>query len=215
MIPERALFRKPVLKQALAPYFQIVQGKQAGVLAVASVLTRTAVRIGDMTAFQTALKTHAATFHADSTYYLILRLRHFVIKTALRTITLAYSRISLRDVCFKLHLDSAEDAEFIVAKAIKDGVIDATIDHAQGYMQSKVARDVYETDEPQKEFNTRTEFCTQVYNESVRAMRYPADAHRKELDDSAESRERDREVLQMIQDNEAEDDMEDGDMGGF
>lgn len=165
-----------------------------------------------MQAFQTALKTHAAVFHADSTYYLILRLRHFVIKTALRTITLAYSRISLRDVCFKLHLDSAEDAEFIVAKAIKDGVIEATIDHAQGFMQSKSARDIYETDEPQKEFTARTEYCTEVYNESVRAMRYPADAHRKDLDDSAESRERDREIVQMIQENEADDDMGDGDM---
>ncbi len=26
-IPERSLFRKPVLKKALVPYFQIVQGK--------------------------------------------------------------------------------------------------------------------------------------------------------------------------------------------
>jgi hypothetical protein len=107
------------------------------------------------------------------------RLRHFVIKTALRTITLAYSRISLRDVALKLHLDSEEDTEYIVAKAIKDGVIDATIDHAGGFMQSKVARDVYETDEPQKEFNLRVDFCTQVYKESVRAMRYPPNAHRK------------------------------------
>jgi len=27
VIPDRAMFRKPVLKAALAPYFQIVQGK--------------------------------------------------------------------------------------------------------------------------------------------------------------------------------------------
>lgn len=82
-------------------------------------------------------------------------------------------------MALKLHLDSEEDTEYIVAKAIKDGVIDATIDHAGGFMQSKVARDVYETDEPQKEFNLRVDFCTQVYKESVRAMRYPPNAHRK------------------------------------
>lgn len=79
----------------------------------------------------------------------------------------------------KLRLDSEEDTEYIVAKAIKDGVIDASIDHAGGFMQSKVAKDVYETDEPQKEFNVRVDFCTQVYNDSVRAMRYPPNAHRK------------------------------------
>ncbi|WVQ99237.1 hypothetical protein IAU59_006369 [Kwoniella sp. CBS 9459] len=194
VIPDRALFRKPVLKQALLPYFQIVQ----------------AVRVGDVTGFQKAFQAHESVFLADSTHFLILRLRHFVIKTALRTITLAYSRISLADVCVKLHLDSEEDTEYIVAKAIKDGVIDATIDHQGGYMQSKVARDVYETDEPQNQFNKRVNFCTQVYNESVRAMRYPPNAHRKELDTAADARERDREIAQLIQETENDaDDMDD------
>ncbi|WWD17477.1 hypothetical protein CI109_101918 [Kwoniella shandongensis] len=194
VIPDRALFRKPVLKQALIPYFQIVQ----------------AVRVGDVTAFQKAFQTHEAVFLADSTHFLILRLRHFVIKTALRTITLAYSRISLADVCIKLHLDSEEDTEYIVAKAIKDGVIDATIDHQGGWMQSKVASDVYETDVPANQFNKRVNYCTQVYNESVRAMRYPPNAHRKELDTAADARERDREIAQLIQGSENDaDDMDD------
>ncbi|ADV20103.1 26S proteasome regulatory subunit N3 [Cryptococcus gattii E566] len=193
VIPDRALFRKPVLKQALAPYFQIVQ----------------AVRIGDVAGFQKAFQTHEATFFADSTHFLISRLRHFVIKTALRTITLAYSRISLADVCIKLHLDSEEDTEYIVAKAIKDGVIDATIDPQGGWMQSKVAKDLYETDEPAKQFQKRVQYCTQVYNESVRAMRYPPNAHRKELDSAAESRERDREIAQLIQESDEPDDMDD------
>jgi 26S proteasome regulatory subunit N3 len=69
---------------------------------------------------------------------LILRLRHNVIKTGIRRISVSYSRISLRDICLKLHLDSEEDAEYIVAKAIRDGVIDATIDHEQGFMKSNV-----------------------------------------------------------------------------
>ena len=46
-------------------------------------------------------------------------------------------------------------------------------------MQSRVARDVYETDEPQNQFNKRVQHCTQMYNETVRAMRYPPGAHRK------------------------------------
>jgi 26S proteasome regulatory subunit N3 len=70
---------------------------------------------------------------------LILRLRHNVIKAGVRGISLAYSKISLKDICIKLQLDSEEDAEFIVAKAIRDGVIDATIDHEKGSMSSKVS----------------------------------------------------------------------------
>lgn len=142
-------------------------------------LTRPAVRVGDVTAFQNAFNTHQALFLADGTHFLILRLRHFVLKTALRTITLAYSRISLRDICLKLHLDSEEDTEYIVAKAINDGVIDATLDHARGAMESVVVRNVYETDEPRKEFMARIAYCNRIRNDSVQAMRYPLNAHRK------------------------------------
>jgi 26S proteasome regulatory subunit N3 len=157
------MFRKPVLRQALVPYFQLVQ----------------AVRTGDVPAFQKTFTTYEKTFVADSTQFLILRLRQVVIKTALRTITLAYSRISLADVCLKLHLDSEEDTEYIVAKAIKDGVVDATIDRAEGSMVSRVGRNVYETDEPHKAFTRRAEHCQGLYVETVRAMRYPPNAHRK------------------------------------
>lgn len=40
-------------------------------------------------------------------------------------------------------------------------------------------------------------------------MRYPPDAHRKELDSAAESRERDREIAQLIQESDEPDDMDD------
>ncbi|KAG9035690.1 26S proteasome non-ATPase regulatory subunit, partial [Tulasnella sp. UAMH 9824] len=103
-IPERALFRHPVLKGALAPYLKIVQ----------------AVRTGDLAQFQSSLQAHAPLFTQDGTYTLILRLRHNVIKTGVRALSIAYSRISLRDICLKLHLDSEEDAEYIVGKAVRD-----------------------------------------------------------------------------------------------
>ena len=61
-----------------------------------------------------------------------------MIKTGIRMICVSYSRISLRDMAAKLQLDSAEDAEYIVAKAIRDGVIDAEINHTEGFVQSKV-----------------------------------------------------------------------------
>ena len=44
------------------------------------------------------------------------RLRHNVIKTGVKMMSLSYSKISLDAIASKLQLDSAVDAEFIVAK---------------------------------------------------------------------------------------------------
>ena len=93
-LPERSVFRIPVLRRALAPYLQIVQ----------------AVRIGDLSQFQNTLQEHQELFQRDKTYTLILRLRHNVIKTGIRRISLAYSRISLADITRKLHLESSSDS---------------------------------------------------------------------------------------------------------
>ncbi|KAJ9120806.1 hypothetical protein QFC22_002740 [Naganishia vaughanmartiniae] len=210
-IPERALFRQPILRKALVPYFQIVQ----------------AVRVGDLEAFQTALNNHASRFHADGTYSLILRLRHNVIKTALRMISLAYSRISLKDICLKLHLDSEEDTEYIVAKAIRDGVIDAEVDHENGWMKSTEVGDLYGTDEPRKRFEARIDYCNQLHNESVKvstvrrvcrwpyvdanfaslcqAMRYPLNGPKPDLEDSELVRERQLDIEQALQEMDDED----------
>ncbi|KAG9028019.1 26S proteasome non-ATPase regulatory subunit [Tulasnella sp. JGI-2019a] len=200
-IPERSLFRHPVLKKALGPYLKIVQ----------------AVRTGDLSSFQSSLTQHRVQFQQDQTYTLILRLRHNVIKTGVRALSIAYSRISLRDICLKLHLDSEEDAEYIVGKAVRDGVIDARVDHAKGWMESwrrgdagsggKIGGvDVYETGEPREAFAKRIGFCLDLHNESVKAMRYPLNMHRKDLATAAEAREREKELAMEIVDGEHDDD---------
>lgn len=92
-----------------------------------------------------------------------------MIKTALRTLSLSYSRISLSDICHKLHLDSEEDAEYIVAKAIRDGVISARIvREGGGWMESKRVGDVYATNEPSIAFDTRIKFLLELHNQSVK-----------------------------------------------
>ncbi len=121
------------------------------------------MRNGDLRAFNHAVTAFGDKFKADKTYTLILRLRHNVIKTGVRMISLSYTRISLEDIAKKLQLDSAEDAvrcacgevhallrhtltllpaqqpqEYIVAKAIRDGVIDATIDREGRFVKSNV-----------------------------------------------------------------------------
>ncbi|CEJ03868.1 hypothetical protein RMCBS344292_17843 [Rhizopus microsporus] len=171
-----------------------------------------AVRIGDLAKFQEGLGQYDAIFKKDKTYTLILRLRHNVIKTGIRMISLSYSKISLRDICIKLHLDSEEDAEFIVSKAIRDGVIDASLDHARGFMKSREIVDIYGTNEPQNAYHQRINFCLNLHNEAVKAMRFPMDAHRKELASAEEARERERELAQEIAEGDLD---EDDDMPDF
>lgn len=57
-------------------------------------------------------------------------------------------------------------------KAIRDGVIDATIDHEKGYMKSRENVDVYSTNEPQAAFNSRIAFCLNLHNESVKVRSF-------------------------------------------
>ena len=97
------------------------------------------VVLGNLSKFTDTLSTYGERFRADNTYTLIVRLRHNVIKTGVRMINVSYARISLSDIAQKLQLDSPEDAEYIVAKAIRDNVIDATINHKEGeYLYSVV-----------------------------------------------------------------------------
>ena len=175
-IPERKAFEEPSLKAALAPYLVITQ----------------ALRVGNLQKFGEAMTAHGATLRADGTFTLLSRLRHNVIKTGLRKISTSYSRISFADIAAKLHLESAEEAEPICAKAIADGVIDAVLDHEAGTLQSKESANVYSTAEPQRAFHTRTLFCMEVHNEAVRAMQYPPDAHKKALA-AAEKERKERE----------------------
>jgi len=159
-IPERSIFRQKGLKSALKPYLQLTQ----------------AVRVGDLNTFHAVVKQFGDVFRADKTLTLIQRLRHNVIKTGLRKINISYSRIHLSDICAKLRLDNVEDVEFIVAKAIRDGVIDASLDHDGLFLQSKENSDVYSTQEPLESYHARINFCLKMHNEAVKAMRYPPEA---------------------------------------
>ena len=151
-IPDRATFRQPSLERALEPYLQLVQ----------------AVRVGDLDSFTRIVQSNNDAFRRDGTYTLIQRLRQNVIKTGIRMMSLSYSKISLRDICLRLGLSSEETAEYIVAKAIRDGVIEATLDHEHGYMKSKDGGDIYATREPGEAFHERIRACLDLHDESVK-----------------------------------------------
>ncbi|OAL44884.1 26S proteasome non-ATPase-like protein regulatory subunit 3 [Pyrenochaeta sp. DS3sAY3a] len=198
-IPDRDVFSQPRLERALEPYFRLVA----------------AVRVGDLQGFLKVVASSASVFQRDGTYTLILRLRQNVIKTGIRMLSLSYSRISLRDICIRLGLESEESAEYIVAKAIRDGVIEASIDHEKGFMQTKVAGDIYATREPGEAFHERIRACLTLHDECVKAMRYPMNQHRLELKNAQEARERERELAKEIQEGDIDDDDAGGDFDGL
>lgn len=98
--------------------------------------------------FKALLTKYQGLFQADKNLTLIQRLRHTVIKFGLKKINISYSKISLKDIAKKLSLESVEETEQIVAKAIRDGVIDAVLDHDNQWMRSQDTADVYTSNDP-------------------------------------------------------------------
>jgi 26S proteasome regulatory subunit N3 len=112
-IPHRSLFANKEFQKHLVPYLQIVN----------------CVKQGEMEKFRQLLSRNAKIFTQDKNLALVHRLKHTVIKFGLKKINISYSKISLKDIQLKLALESVEETEQIVAKAIRDGVIEATINH--------------------------------------------------------------------------------------
>lgn len=191
-VPGREIFRQSQMQRALRPYLSITQ----------------AVRSGDMQKFKQVLDGSHDEFVSDNTYSLIIRLRHNVIKTGLRMLSSSYSRISLDEICTRLHLDSAEDAEGVVAKAIHDGVIDAVIDHKEGFVRSNETIDVYSTTEPTDAYHSRIQFCLNVYKEAVRAMRFPEKREDEETPEQRRERLKEQEELAKTLAEEEDEDFE-------
>ena len=188
-IPELKVFKN---KQGnLEPYFNVTK----------------AVRLGDIKLFGEVLKKYEADFKRDDNFTLVSRLRQNVIKTGIRIISLSYAKISLKDICIKLHLDSEESTEYIVSKAIRDGVIEASINHEKGYMQSNELLDVYSTKLPQQEFDQRIKFCLSLHNESVKAMRYPTDNEKENTNKEVEPSD-EVELLKAIEEGDLDDFMD-------
>jgi len=188
-VPDRSTFMQKELRVQLRPYYAITQ----------------AVRSGDLNAFKVVIETHTALFKADKTLTLINRLRYNVIKTGLRSINLSYSRISLADMSTKLGLESEQDAAGVVAKAIVDGVIDATIDYDSKSVSSQQKHDIYTSCEPQKAFHKRISFCLQMHNDTVKAMAYPDENDNKEEETPEQRREREKGLLDSIEDDDDDD----------
>ena len=189
-IPERHVFFTAGMKKELGPYLSITQ----------------AVRCGDLAVFTKVVSEQSSRLQRDGTHTLISRLAHQVVKAGLRKLHMSYSRLSLQDVADRLGLPSAKSAEYVVAKAVRDGVLDATIHHEEGYVQSHDLVDVYATKEPTEAFHRRIAYCLTTHNDAVKGMRYPPDAYKKQLEASRGNR---RKKGEEKTDEELEDEFDD------
>ena len=130
------------------------------------------VRQGNLEEFKKGIEIYEWNFKRDGTFNLAQRIRQVVIKAGLRKINLSYSRISIKDITEKLKLENEKEAEYIIAKAIRDGVFLATINHEEGYVKSKEIKDIYSTFEPQRSYQSRILFLNNIFVESQKSMKY-------------------------------------------
>ena len=85
----------------------------------------------------------------------------------------------------------------------------ARVDHENAIMISNEAVDIYATNEPQAQLQQRIDFCLQLHNDRVKAMRYSVDSHRADLDSANAAHARERELASEITDGDL-DDSDDG-----
>ncbi|GMH51663.1 hypothetical protein TrRE_jg11340 [Triparma retinervis] len=119
--------------------------------------------------------------------------------------------ISLADIAQRLGLGSPASAEYIVAKSIRDGVIDGIINHSGQYLECKDGQEIYSTIEPSVAFNRRIQWCLETHNTAVKGLRYPEDAYgesKKKKKKGEEDEKTDEEIAQEIEEELAEEEDE-------
>ncbi|SCU85307.1 LAME_0D00870g1_1 [Lachancea meyersii CBS 8951] len=194
-IPELSFFKQKNMERSLLPYYHLSK----------------AVKLGDLNKFTSAISTYKRELLNDGNYQLCVCLRSSVIKTGIRIISLTYKRISLKDICLKLRLDSEQTVEYMVSRAIRDGVIEAKINHEKGFIESSELLNVYATEQPQQLFDERIKFVNQLHDECVKAMRYPDDGSSKNKNKSSANFDQAEEMIDLA--DLDEDDL--GDLGDF
>jgi len=156
-IPNRNTFFQQDLAKHLFPYYRLVQ---------------TVIK-GNLEDYKKVIEEYNKVFLKDNLLTVIQRLHRNVIKTGLKRISLSYSKISLADIAQKLRLENPQNIELVVAKAIRDGVMNAVINHETQSVIMRGKDDVYATQQPEQAYKKRVEFCLNLYNSTTKALQYP------------------------------------------
>ena len=151
---------------------------------------------GSLTGYDAVVQKYKETYQKDKLYTLIMRLNQIVIRIGLRKIYLSYSQISLRDIGMKLNIPS-EDVEFVVAKALRDNILNGEIDHDNQILKIEGDRNLYVTNEPQIALNKRIRYCLSLYHETQKAITYP-DMQSKQNDEAKDAELAAEELMNLL-----------------
>lgn len=92
------------------------------------------------------------------------------------------------------------EAEYVVEKAIKEQTIRGLIDYdpknKTRFLCSNETMDIYHTIEPQLAFDSRIKSCLELHKLAVRALRYPSDSDKSNVD--SHEKQKEREILVKI-----------------
>jgi len=188
-VPERKKFLVKEYRAYLNPYQEVTQ----------------AVRSGSLNEFERVTTKYKQLFTDDNTLSLVKRLHYNVIKTGLRSINMSYNRISMKDVCAKLGLESEQAAAGICGKAIADGVLNARVDYDKNELVCIGLKDVYSSSEPQSQLHKRIVFCLQLRNDCIKNMEYPAKKDPEDLadkDPTKDARELNEALAELSEDED-------------
>ena len=106
----------------------------------------------------------------------------------------------------QLKIPPPELHEWLEAAAIRSwSMTILSVNHEKGWLECGSSQTGYGPDVAEA-YQRRIGFCLQLHNESVKAMRYPLNAHRKELAAAEGAREREKELAMGIQDRDLDDD---------
>jgi 26S proteasome regulatory subunit N3 len=94
-----------------------------------------------------------------------------------------------------------EETEQVVAKAIRDGVIDATLNHENGWMSSLQLVDVYTSNDPQNILNKRIRYCMDLHTDAVKALVFPPQEDKRDFGDLDEEKStKEEDLLALLED---------------
>ena len=155
-VPNREIFADESIFKNTYPYYRLIQ----------------AVLEGELAKFNKVVEEYRAVYQQDRLYTIIQRLNQIVIRIGLRKISVAYSKISLADIASKLNIPP-EDVEFVVAKALRDGIMHGQIDHERQVLKIEADQNIYVTNEPQGQLDKRIRYCLGLYHEVQKAITYP------------------------------------------
>uniref|UniRef100_A0A0N4ZX82 PCI domain-containing protein n=1 Tax=Parastrongyloides trichosuri TaxID=131310 RepID=A0A0N4ZX82_PARTI len=193
-VPDKSIFKQDIYRGILTPYYRLAN----------------ACRKGDVEDFDIVVTECRDKFVADEILSLVVRLRQNVIRTAVRNISLAYSKISISEIAKKLGIKNSSEVEYLVAKAIKDGNINAYITFDKNvherFLQSREIEDMYKSEKPQIAFDSRIKTCLELHNHLVRALRFPPNNKGLNVETIEEQRRREQQELDFVKELAEEED---------